>query len=75
MRGTNDLLPEQRPTFGRKRKRKMRGRTQPYRPGDRLPGPTLSAMLKGGPVFLPNPMDAQRRAQVARRTKRRFRRR
>jgi len=61
MRGTDDLLPEQKPPFGRKkRKRKMRGRAQPYRRVDRLPGPTLTAMLKGGPAFLPNPMDAKR---------------
>jgi hypothetical protein len=64
MRGTDDLLPEQKPPFGRKkRKRKMRGRAQPYRRGDRQPGPTLTAMLKGAPVFLPNPMDIKRQAQ------------
>lgn len=65
MRGTEDLLPEQKPRFGRrkKRKRKMRGRAQPYRPDGRQPGPTLDAMLKGGPAFLPNPMDAKRKAQ------------
>lgn len=58
MRGTDSLLPEQRP-----RRRKMRGRTQPYRKGKaRLYGPTLDAMLKGGPYSLPNPMDYRRRA-------------
>jgi hypothetical protein len=63
-RGTEALLPEQKPPFGRKkRKRKMRGRAQPYRRHGREPGPTLTAMLKGGPAFLPNPMDARRKAQ------------
>jgi hypothetical protein len=62
MRGADDLLPEQKPPFGRKkRKRKMRGRAQPYRRHGRQPGPTLTAMLKGGPAFLPNPMDAKRK--------------
>jgi hypothetical protein len=57
-----DLLPEQRP-----RSRKMRGRTQPYRRRkSRLPGPSLDAMLKGAPVFLPNPMDLKRRAMKRR---------
>jgi hypothetical protein len=72
MRGTDDLLPEQKPPFGRrKRKRKMRGRAQPYRPHGRQPGPTLTAMLKGGPAFLPNPMDAKRKfAKSHRRRKR-----
>jgi hypothetical protein len=61
-RGTEVLLPEQKPTFGRKkRKRKMRGRAQPYRRHGREPGPTLTAMLKGGPAFLPNPQDAKRK--------------
>ena len=64
MRSTDDLLPEQRPPLGRrKRKRKLRGRAQPYRRIDRQQGPTLTAMLKGGPAFLPNPMDYKRRAQ------------
>ena len=62
MRGTDDLLPEQVPR-GR-RKRKMRGRAQPYRGIDRPGGPTLTAMLRGAPVFLPNPADVQR--QIAR---------
>jgi hypothetical protein len=62
MRGTEDLLPEQKPTFGKRRKRKLRGRAQPYRPLDRQPGPTLTAILKGRPTFLPNPMDARRAA-------------
>jgi hypothetical protein len=59
MRGTEQLAPEQKP----KRRRKMRGRTQPYRRRARQPGPTLDAMLKGAPAFLPNPMDYKRRAQ------------
>jgi hypothetical protein len=66
MRGTDDLLPEQKPVFGtRKRKRKRKGRAQPHRRGSpmRQPGPALTAMLKGGPLFLPNPMDAKRKAQ------------
>lgn len=67
MRGTDDLLPEQKPYGRRKRKRKLRGRTQPYRPDARQPGPTLDAMLKGGPAFLPNPMDAKRQQQRRRR--------
>jgi hypothetical protein len=67
MRGTDDLLPEQKPPFGRKRKRKLRGRAQPYRRHGREPGPTLTAMLRGAPVFLPNPMDAKRKAQKKRR--------
>jgi hypothetical protein len=57
MRGTDDLSPAQRPS-GLKRTR----RTQPYRRKSmRPPGPTLSAMLKGAPIGLPNPMDMQRR--------------
>lgn len=56
MRGTDDLHPDQRPSaFKRTR------RTQPYRRGKRKPGHTLTAMLKGAPWFLPNPMDQQRR--------------
>lgn len=66
MRGTDDLLPEQKPVFGRKRKRKMRGRAQPYRRIDRQQGPTLTAMLKGGPAFLPNPADIRREMQKKR---------
>lgn len=58
MRGTDDLIPESRP-----RSRKMRGRVQPYRRRKpRAPGPTLEAMLKGAPMYLPNPMDWRRRA-------------
>lgn len=58
MRGTDDLLPEQKP-----KGRKMRGRTQPYRRRRRHPGPTLTAMLRGRPTYLPNPMDLTRLAQ------------
>lgn len=51
MRGTDSLLAEQRP-----RRRKMRGRVQPYRKGKpRVQGSTLDAMLKGAPFSLPNP--------------------
>ena len=58
MRGTDSLAPEQRP-----RSRKMRGRAQPYRRRKpRTPGPTLDAMLRGAPVYLPNPMDLTRQA-------------
>lgn len=61
-RGTEQLAPEQRP-----RRRKMRGRTQPYRrKREREQGPTLSAMLKGAPFYLPNPMDLKRQAQKKR---------
>jgi hypothetical protein len=63
MRGTDDLLEEQKP----RRRRKLRGRAQPYRPVNRVPGPALDAMLRGAPTFLPNPMDATRRAQKRRR--------
>lgn len=56
-RGTEDLLPEQRP---RRRRKKMRGRMQPYRGIDRPLGPTLSAILKGAPMYLPNPADWRR---------------
>jgi hypothetical protein len=56
MRGTENLAELQKP-----RSRKMRGRAQPYRRRRRHPGPTLDAMLKGAPAFLPNPMDLQRR--------------
>lgn len=39
-------------------------KTQPYRDtGSRGPGPTLDAMTKGAPAFLPNPMDYQRMGQ------------
>lgn len=63
MRGTEQLAPEQRP----RRRRKLKGRTQPYRKFGRQPGLTLDAMLKGAPTFLPNPMDLKRRAQRKRR--------
>jgi hypothetical protein len=53
MRGTDDLSPAQRP--------KMTRRAQPYRRKTRPQGPTLSAMLKGAPAFLPNPMDQHRK--------------
>jgi hypothetical protein len=61
-RGTGDLAPEQMP-----RSRKMRGRAQPYRRRrrDRLLGPSLAAMLRGAPEFLPNPADARRARQAA----------
>jgi hypothetical protein len=50
-----DLIPEQRP-------RKLTRREQPYRRKSTRPlGPTLTAMLKGAPWALPNPMDMQRR--------------
>lgn len=58
MRGTDDLSPDQRPSG-----RKMTRRAQPYRRRRRQTGPTLSAMLKGAPFFLPNPMDMKRRMQ------------
>jgi hypothetical protein len=59
VRGTEDLSPDRRP-----RGSKMTRRGQPYRKrrGNRPNRPTLTAMLKGAPAFLPNPMDAQRRA-------------
>lgn len=56
MRGTDDLSPDQRPSM------KMTRRTQPHRRKKaRYPGQSLTAMLKGAPFFLPNPMDQQRR--------------
>lgn len=62
MRGTDDLSPDQRP-----RGRKMTRRAQPYRRRKgRLAGPTLTAMLRGAPFGLPNPMD-QHRKMVKRR--------
>lgn len=59
MRGTDDLSPDRRP----RSQQKLTRRAQPYRKKKkgRPQGPTLSAMLKGGPAFLPNPMDAKRR--------------
>lgn len=60
MRGTDDLAPEQRPSG-----MKMTRRTQPYRRRrkNRPQGQTLTAMLAGRPVFLPNPQDAKRAFQ------------
>ena len=59
MRGTEDLLAEQKPRGTR--------RTQPYRRRRRrsndVLGPSLSAMLKGRPTYLDNPMDLRRRLQ------------
>lgn len=49
----------------------MRGGHQPFRKGARAPGQSLDAMLRGRPMFLPNPMDTlrgtQRRSRFARR--------
>lgn len=58
MRDPKDYPPDRRP-----RSQKLTRRAQPYRrkKKGRPQGPTLSAMLKGGPAFLPNPMDAKRR--------------
>jgi hypothetical protein len=59
MRGTDNLAPEQRPS-GLKRTR----RSQPYRKRRGRPtGPSLTAMLKGAPMFLPNPQDQKRAFQ------------
>lgn len=56
MRGTDSLAAEQKPGG-----MKMTRRAQPYRKKKgRQQGPTLSAMLKGAPFNLPNPMDQQR---------------
>jgi hypothetical protein len=56
---TGDVLPEQIP-----RRYKRRGRTQPYRRNrDRVPGPTLTAILRGAPFYLDNPADYQREIQ------------
>lgn len=41
------------------------GGHQPYARGARQPGPPLAAMLRGAPMFLPNPMDARRQVQKA----------
>lgn len=61
MRGTDQLASERRPS------RKMTRRAQPYRKRRNRPqGQTLTAMLKGSPVFLPNPMDLRRQAQKRR---------
>ena len=61
MTGTGDIAPDRQPS-GFDRSRKLTRRTQPYRRRklNRPQGPTLEAMLKGGPVYLPNPMDQQR---------------
>ena len=57
MSGTDDLSPDRRPSG-----LKLTRRAQPYRRRKGRPtGPTLTAMLKGAPMGLPNPMD-QRRA-------------
>jgi|tagenome__1003787_1003787.scaffolds.fasta_scaffold20944025_2 hypothetical protein len=68
MRGTGDLSPGQVPSFGgRKRRRKLKGRAQPYRRNlDRIPGPTLTAMVRGSPFYLKNPADFQREMQKKR---------
>jgi hypothetical protein len=68
MRGTEQLSDDQKPAGlgGKKRRRKRRGRAQPYRRGTgrgRELGPTLSAIVKGAPQGLPNPMDLKRQAQ------------
>jgi hypothetical protein len=54
-RGTDSLSPA----------RQGSRRTQPYRKHKkhRPKGQTLSAMLKGAPVFLPNPQDQKRAFQ------------
>lgn len=58
MSGTDDLIPERRGP----RSRKRRGRAQPYRRAIGRPAnQSLTAMLRGAPWGLPNPMDAQRR--------------
>lgn len=58
MRSTDSLGLDRRP-----KSRKLTRRAQPYRRRHkgRPQGPTLTAMLKGAPASLPNPMDAQRR--------------
>jgi hypothetical protein len=63
MRGTGDLSLDRQP-----RSKKMTRRSQPYRRRrlNRSQGPTLTAMLKGSPMFLPNPMDLRRQAQKRR---------
>ena len=57
-RSTDSLIPERRPSM------KLTRRAQPYRRKHtgRPNGPTLTAMLKGAPAFLPNPMDIKRKA-------------
>lgn len=43
--------------------------TQPHRRDTgREPGVALAAMLRGSPMFLPNPMDVQRRTMGSQRT-------
>jgi hypothetical protein len=40
------------------------GGYQPYSTENgRMPGPALLAMLKGGPAFMPHPMNARRQVQ------------
>jgi hypothetical protein len=59
-RGTTALGPAQVPS-GQTRSRKRTRRAQPYRrKHTRVPGPSLTAMLKGRPAFLPNPQDVKR---------------
>lgn len=45
--------------------------SQPYSKGPRMPGAALSAMLRGGPRYLPNPQDVKRKAQKRRRRRKR----
>ena len=61
-RGTDDLSPEQVP-----RSRKRMRLAQPYRRKrrDRQLGPSLAAMLRGGPQYLDNPADFRRARQAA----------
>jgi hypothetical protein len=70
VRGTEQLAAEQKPSG--LRKRKMRGRAQPYRKRrGRAPGLTLDAMLKGAPGYLPNPAEFQRQIKRNAQPKRR----
>lgn len=66
-RGTRSTEDQAEGQKGRgKRKRKGKGRAQPYKRDDRELGPTLSAIVKGGPGFLPNPQDRKRAAEKKR---------
>ena len=56
---------------GKPPQRTMRGRAQPYGHHTRQPGPALTAMLKGAPFSLANPMAAVRRQAQTRRSARR----
>lgn len=49
----------------------MKGGSQPYRKGARIPGAALGAMLRGKPAYLPNPQDVARQAQKLAGTRRR----